>query len=460
MRTLVQQRSIRDHRTVPHHAVGPSSARVRATPEVGLSDEPLDLVVEGLAPRGVTEVTGRVILPSGSRWTSRAVYVSDGDGRVDLSRDAPIAGTFLTPDPDGLIWSLRHDPTSPPRAGGKRFLHEGLEPYTLELRVRTEAGDVASAEVRRLATAPGVERIEVREDGLVGTLFLPAAETTPTIVVNLAGSDGGVPEQLSALLASRGIASLALGYFGVPRTALPATLEGIRLDEIERAFAWIAAHPTLSRHRIMLCGTSRGGELALLLATRSPAVHGVLAWVPSSHVYSGFAGRVGEATPSAWASEAGPLPFVPEHDDRADAPWSEGPDAPRMRSLGAADHLRGGDFRAAEIPVERIRGPVLLIAGANDLLWPSGSYVRRIEDRLRRHGFSHRVEALVYPGAGHSIGPPVNPTTDLTLTVPAVAGAEPVTYALGGDPLLLARAQRDLWPRLLDFLHRGDDAPE
>ena len=37
-------------------------------------------------------------------------------------------------------------------------------------------GRVASAVVERWYTAPGVRRIEIRQDGVVGTLFLPPGE--------------------------------------------------------------------------------------------------------------------------------------------------------------------------------------------------------------------------------------------------------------------------------------------
>ena len=57
-----------------------------------------------------------------------------------------------------------------------------------------------------------------KDDGFVGTLFLPNGEGPFPAVINMYGGiyRGTVVEDRSAMLASRGIASLALAYFGVP----------------------------------------------------------------------------------------------------------------------------------------------------------------------------------------------------------------------------------------------------
>ena len=64
----------------------------------------------------------------------------------------------------------------------------------------------------------GVERIEVNAGRIRGTLFLPEGRTGPfPAVINLYGGvhKRKIIEDKSALLASRGFASLALAFFGV-----------------------------------------------------------------------------------------------------------------------------------------------------------------------------------------------------------------------------------------------------
>jgi uncharacterized protein len=54
--------------------------------------------------------------------------------------------------------------------------------------------------------------------------------------------------------------------------------------------------------------------------------------------------------------------------------------------------------------VERIRGPILLTCGEQDVVWPSCDYVDAVTTRLRAHRFTHPVMALRYRDAGHLVG--------------------------------------------------------
>jgi dienelactone hydrolase len=102
---------------------------------------------------------------------------------------------------------------------------------------------------------------------------------------------------------------------------------------------------------------------------------------------------------------------------------------------------------AAEIPVERINGPVLLISGTDDQVWPSSLLadmaVRRLRDRA--HPFS--VEHACYEGAGHGIMPP-HPYAFFGVThfVHPVTGHD---FELGGTPELNAKASADSWGRIV-----------
>ena len=103
----------------------------------------------------------------------------------------------------------------------------------------------------------------------------------------------------------------------------------------------------------------------------------------------------------------------------------------------------------ASIPVQRINGPVLLISGQDDRVWPSTLLCDRIMERLKRSKRRFADCQLVYPGAGHFI-----PLPSLPATVNAII--HPVTKTeidLGGDPEHTARAALDSWAYVLRFLH-------
>jgi dienelactone hydrolase len=103
---------------------------------------------------------------------------------------------------------------------------------------------------------------------------------------------------------------------------------------------------------------------------------------------------------------------------------------------------------ACGIPVERIGGPVLLISGEDDALWPSALMGEMALERLRRAAHPYPDAHLRYPGAGHLIGYPYLPTTVSVRRHPALGRA----LAYGGTPVGAAGATADAWPRVLAFL--------
>src|SRR5579862_6718114 len=101
----------------------------------------------------------------------------------------------------------------------------------------------------------------------------------------------------------------------------------------------------------------------------------------------------------------------------------------------------------ASIEVERIAGPVMLVSGEADAMWPSAPLADMALDRLQREGHPYADVHLKYPNAGHSIRPPYIPTTVTSMLHP-VDGA---LYALGGTPEGNARAIADSWRKMLSF---------
>lgn len=100
----------------------------------------------------------------------------------------------------------------------------------------------------------------------------------------------------------------------------------------------------------------------------------------------------------------------------------------------------------ALIPVERIHGPVLLICGKRDRVWPSCPMAAAVMARLRARNFAYPVQFLAFPRAGHAVfGAPVDPASD--------------DYAdlgsLGGSAAANAAARRSAWPAFLAFLDRA-----
>ena len=105
----------------------------------------------------------------------------------------------------------------------------------------------------------------------------------------------------------------------------------------------------------------------------------------------------------------------------------------------------GPGIEAATIPVELGRGPLLLVSGEADAMWPSTPMG---EIAVRRARGARTAAHLHFPGAGHTVGgPPGVPS--------ATQGLHPVdgwTYDFGGSHAANAAARVASWPVVVAFL--------
>ena len=97
-------------------------------------------------------------------------------------------------------------------------------------------------------------------------------------VVTFGGSNGGLRTgPLAHAFAAYGYPALALAYFKAP--GLPKRLDNIPLEYFKRAVEFVRRQPGVDR--VVLTGSSRGGEAALLIGSTYPRlVQGVVAIVP------------------------------------------------------------------------------------------------------------------------------------------------------------------------------------
>jgi dienelactone hydrolase len=289
---------------------------------------------------------------------------------------------------------------------------------------------------------PGVRSVVVREDGVVGTLVLPAGPPPYPVVIAVGGSAPGIFALPALPFAAHGIATLALAYFGMEQ--LPRELKGIPLEYFRRAIQWLARREEIRPGTLGIAGGSRGGELALLIAATYPEIKAAVGWAPSGVLYAGLS-RNAEAPVAAWRHEGRDLPFA--RFDPAAVDWHRRPI--RFTPGFVAGLSDTAATLAAEIPVERINGPVLLISGSDDQVWPASLLAEIAVRRLRERSHPFPVEHLCYEGAGHGIMPPLPyPSSGETHFVHPVTGYD---FDLGGTPELNAKASADSWGRIVRF---------
>jgi dienelactone hydrolase len=285
-----------------------------------------------------------------------------------------------------------------------------------------------------------VKPIPVRDDGLVGTLFLPSTPPPHPVVITLGGSSPGVFTPPAIMFASNGIAALALAYFGVE--GLPRPLAHIPLEYFGRAIRWCESRRELRSNAIAVAGGSRGGELALVLAATFPEFVGVVGWSASGLLYGALDTKTSSPLP-AWCYAGRDLPFAPF--DSAPVDWNQRPIRLTAGFLAGLSDKEAA--KAAEIPVERINGPVLLISGADDQVWPSRILSEIAMQRLRSHNHRFRFEHLCYEDAGHSIGTPFGAPTSTHFVHPVLG----LDFEMGGTVEASRRASADSWQHVIAF---------
>lgn len=408
----------------------------------------------GLAPSETVRIHSETRRADGSVWRAQAAFTARPDGRVSLAEDPAISGSYGGVSPMGLVWSQRE--TTPPDAGRIPVAQETIQPLTTTLEARIGDRSAASGSFIQRYAGPGVVRRDVREEGLVGTLFLPAGEGPHPAVMIMNGSGGGINEQRAALYASRGYAALALGYFAAP--GLSPYISNTNLEYFRKGLHWIRRELRPAKNFVAITGQSRGGELVLLLGSLFPdEVSAVMAYVPAAYIHSGQSAadpKLGRKS-ATWLFQGKPLPHLWENNRTGTyEPYDNGP-TPRRLEHTIKTAL--ADRKAAErarIPVEKIRAPVLLVQGTDDGWWPTDYYCDVIEETLKDAGHPYPVTRLRYVDAGHSILFPYVPTT-VIVHPHAVSG---IVSTSGGTPEANAVANEQSWAGVQAFLRDALDA--
>ena len=411
---------------------------ISVTPATGLIDEPLHIVARRLPPGAAMTIRARLLDPNDVLWSSHATYTANGDGLVDLTSQAPVSGTYRGVDGDGLISSLAPDDRVSPRT----FDASSVAPLLVDFTADLGGQHIASAHVRRLYITDGVRMTSVREHSLSGLFFEPGTDGPRPGIIVVGGSSGKLlfAAQVAALLAGHGYPSLALAYFGLDD--LPPHLTEIPIAYFSRAIDWLSSQSTVRPDALGVIGRSRGAELALLLGSRLPCIRAVVAYCPSGIVWNGLGDDVPTELP-AWCDASGPIPFLslmsPELSEVRTRVFQNGPVALSPLFDAALDLPIPPD---TVIPVEKTNGPILLISGEEDQMWPSTRMGDQIMRRLEAQAHPFASRHCRYPGAGHLMRPPGVSTSVLQNK-----------FAFGGHAPMQAAANRAAWAETLSFLH-------
>ena len=327
------------------------------------------------------------------------------------STQAPVDGSFTVADPMAFIWAASYSLNPGARMGN----------HSITFRALREDQVIAETQIERTGLSADHIHESIASPDLVADFIAePIDEPQPAMLV-LGGSEGGLPSgSITGMLAMHGYPTLAVAYFGT--TGLPHALEEIPLEYFANAITWLKRRPEVDPERIGVIGYSRGAELALLLGAHYPELGAVISVNGSGLVNSGIDWSDLNREPfPAWTWQGEPIPYY---------------DA--STNFGDAESIA-----RITIPIEQTNGPVMLIAGEADELWPSTLLSGLAWDHLQQARREWPDELLTYPEAGHLIMPPYFNGNLLT----SFRG-----MSFGGSQSGNVRAGADSWSPILNML--------
>jgi dienelactone hydrolase len=385
-------------------------------------------------------------------WASEAVFQADASGAVDVGRQAPVSGGYAEADIFGLLWSMKA--TNSEHKKSVAYRHDGVNGWMVDLTATNSIGTTATARFRCVFQRPGeaLVRVPLEQDGLRGFLYYPAEGGPFPGVIILGGSEGRLVEGWAQAFAANGFAALSLAWFGYQ--SLPEELVEIPLEYFDRAAAWMKAQPQVKAGGLGLMGGSKGGEAALLAASRNSAFRAVVAMTPAAHMWEGHTLRFfsPDYKPvSSWSLGGRPLPFISFKVSPQDKEKEMKGELTSFvfffrNALAQAD---SATIKKAVIPVENIAGPILLISGTDDQIWPSGDFFAAIVTRLKHARFLYDVKHLSIEKGGHMSVLPFLVTANRGMLI----DGDPS----GGSPQADARGGYRSWAETIAFLHRHLD---
>ncbi|XP_051943380.1 acyl-coenzyme A thioesterase 1-like isoform X1 [Hippocampus zosterae] len=427
---------MRDHFFCPLHLVAEISFLwVGMLPQVRLSllprarclfDEPVHVKVAGLGSRQVVTLRAQATDERGVVFRSAAVYRADGDGELDLCRDAALCGSYEGVEPMGLLWSMR--PIVP-----HKYFHwsKALSPHLVRFSVhdgmdveeKEQGGALAEVINERVLLGEGTVREVVNFGKGNGVLFTPPGEGPFPGVLDLSSF---ASEKRASLLANKGFVVLNVPVM----YDKPAKINYLELDYYQEALVFLQQQPKVGSDGLGVIGRSKAGDIALSLASFVPGVRAVV-WI------NACSGNMGAPLHYRGREVLSPVTL----DLTKIIPTADGAS---IVKFGVTDP-NSEENRTSRVPIEKATADFLFLASEDDLNYDCRAYMESMAAQLRRAG-KENVEMVCYPRAGHLLEPPYGPYCRS-----ALHGFLRTVIMWGGEPQAHARAEVLAWKKVEEF---------
>ncbi len=418
-----------------------------------VSGDSISISLTGLPPNSDVIITAeRAISESGKRliYKANATFKSDSAGVIDLAKTEAKNGTYKGADLRGLFWSA-----SPTKIEAPEQVKSGVVKLTASVSGKEITTEI---ELLRHRSDLVIEELDKTNDKLPGAIIArwpdDKAQEKRAAMIVLGGSEGGNSSVNSSArqFASLGYVVLSLPYYSPPDwqtkkqevPALPKTFTDISINRINDARDYLRSRKDVDGERIAIYGVSKGAEFVLIAAANFSWPKAVIAIVPSDVVWEGWGEGIASNVRSSFALNGKALAFTPYKDfDQEFRGFETGADVRIRRPQDKGRAANPAAAVTARIPIEKYKGPLLVVAGQEDQVWNSAMMAHNIAER-RAEAQLENV-SLIYTDAGHylsSVG--WSPTTQYD------AGL----MKSGGTPAGNAKAQADSWEKTVTFLKK------
>lgn len=284
----------------------------------------------------------------------------------------------------------------------------------------------------------------INSNGFQANFFARENTQNQAAVILIGGGQWG--NYWAQKFADKGFVGLSLPYVG--QQNLPKLPEEIELEYFEKVIKWLGKQKEVDPAKIVVMGASRNAELALVIAsTLRHMVGGVIAYAPSAVAWSNTVLPYNsDEIKASWKYKGVDIPYVP-----MDKISGNGSDKISLLTYWDAGLSKADFVKKASIKVELIRGPILLLSGNDDKVWPSVKMADMIAKRLKNNRFKYRFRSIKYKNAGHLISG--NPAQfSKVRTGRLYIDGKYYQYQLGGTNEGDFKAKKDAYIQVFKFL--------
>ncbi|KAK7086944.1 hypothetical protein SK128_004858 [Halocaridina rubra] len=393
------------------------------------------------------------------KFCSNAHYTTNDSGQIDVGTQAAVGGSYTGVFPAGLLTTLAPAPEEYPFL--RLYKRDPTIPWKISVSMtdghttlQERKENLGTIELERHLMAKGVQRIPICEGKVRGTLFLPAGKGPFPGVIDMFGSVGGLMEFRAALLASRGIAALALAFFAYKD--LPKVVNSFELEYFEDATRILLSQPTVIKDRCGVISVSKSTDLAYAMATWLSPVKAVAAISGPPIAFDTDLSYKGKIILKGIKMAEGDLAMDEEkrlHLKRE-----------AVRNLFTPENVH------YMVPTENAdEGTHFLAVAGDDDSYSTDIATLEFKKRMETLGKTN-AEVIIYPGAGHMIEPPYSALIYQSYHryLPVVANDKSASEKItgveavwGGNAMDTCKAQEDLWIRMRKFFtkHIRDASP-